>query len=288
MTPLRAEFKRHLTLKRLSPNTHEAYIGAVNGLAVYYQKSPKLLSDEQIQDYFVYLMEERKYAWSSCNVAFCGVKLFYEELLHRDTSQVIPPRTRAKQLPRILSQDEVWRLINSCENLKHRTLLLGVYSAGLRVSEIIALQPDHIERDRMMIRVEQGKGRKDRYTVLSQLFLSELVTYWRKYRPEKYLFFGYNKAKPISRRSAQAIYDQAKVKADITRGRGIHTLRHCFASHLIEQGVSIHAIKEMMGHTALSTTAHYLHVSKDYMSTVKSPLDALNEMSQAHEIREIQ
>ena len=184
------------------------------------------MSDEQIQDYFVYLLEERKYAWSSCNVIFCGVKLFYEEILGRDTRTVIPPRPRQKQLPTILSQADISKLINACKNLKHRTLLLGVYSGGLRVSEAVALQPVHIERSRMMIRVEQGKGRKDRYTILSSRFLSELEKYWREYRPEKYIFFGSDKAKPMAIGTAQQIYYQAKDRAGITRGRVIHTLRH--------------------------------------------------------------
>ena len=289
MTPLRKRFQNHLTFKRFSPKTHEAYIGAVKGLAEHYHKSPYKLSDEQIQGYFVYLLEERKYAWSSCNVIFCGVKLFYEEILHRDTTAVIPPRPRQKQLPTILSQEEVSKLINACENLKHRTLLLGVYSGGLRVSEAVALQPVHIERSRMMIRVEQGKGRKDRYTILSSHFLSELDKYWWEYRPEKYLFFGSDKAKPMAIGTAQKIYYQAKERAGITRGRGIHTLRHCFATHLMEQGVQIYAIKRMMGHVALSTTARYMHVSNELISTIKSPLDFLGmEMDQASKTGKIQ
>lgn len=279
MTPLRERFQKHLTLQRFSPKTHQAYINAVKGLSGYYQTSPDKLSDEQVQNYFVYLLEDRKYAWSSCNVAFCGIKMFYEAILHRDTSSVIPPRPRQKQLPIILSQDEVRKLIFSRENLKHRTLLLGVYSAGLRVSEIVALKPVHIERDRMMIRVEQGKGRKDRYTILSQQFLSELEAYWRVYRPEKYLFFGADKSRPMAIGTAQQIYYQAKKKAGITRGRGIHTLRHCFATHLMEKGVQIYVIKRMMGHVSLSTTAGYMHVSSEFISTIQSPLDTLNEMS---------
>jgi len=288
MTPLREQFKRHLTFKRLSPKTHEACIGAVKGLAGYYQKSPDQLSDEQVQNYFVHILEERKYAWSSCNVIFCGIKLFYEEILDRDTSAVIPPRPRQKQLPIVLSQDEAWKLINSCDNLKHRTLLLGVYSSGLRVSEIVALEPAHIERNRMMLRVEQGKGRKDRYTILSQRFLSELEIYWREYRPEKYFFFGVDKRKPMAVGTAQKIYYQAKEKAGITRGRGIHTLRHSFATHLMEQGVQIYVIKRMMGHVALSTTVGYIHVSNEFISTIKSPLDTLEEMNQTNDLRRIQ
>ena len=202
MTPLRKRFQNHLTFKRFSPKTHEAYIGAVKGLANHYHKSPDKLSDEQIQDYFVYLLEEGKYAWSSCNVIFCGVKLFYEEILNRDTRTVIPPRPRQKQLPTILSQAEVSKLINACKKLKHRTLILGVYSGGLRVREAV---------------------------------------------------------------------------------------RHCFATHLMEQGVQIYAIKRMMGHVALSTTAGYMHVSNELIASIKSPLDFLAmEMDQASKTGNIQ
>ena len=289
MTPLRKRFQNHLTFKRFSPKTHEAYIGDVKGLANHYHKSPDKLSNEQIQDYFVYLIEERKYAWSSCNVIFCGVKLFYEEILGRDTRTVIPPRPRHKQFPTILSQAEISKLINAFTNLKHHTLLLCVYSGGLRVSEVFALQPVHIERARMMIRVEQGKGRKDRYTILSSRFLSELEKYCQEYRPKNYLFFGSDKAKPMAIGTAQQIYYQAKERAGITRGRGIHTLRHCFATHLMEQGVQIYAIKRMMGHVALSTTAGYMHVSNELISTIKSPLEFLKMgMDQASNTGKIQ
>lgn len=277
MTPLRAQFERHLTLKRFSPKTNKAYLNAVKGLAEHYWQSPDQLTDEQIQNYFIYLIEDRKYAWSSCNVVFCGVKLFYEDILDRDTKAVIPSRPRQRQLPNVLSQNEVERLLKSCLNLKHRTLLLCVYSAGLRVSEVVSLEPVHIERDRMMIRVDQGKGRKDRYTILSPRFLSELESYCREYRPEKYLFFGLDRSKPMAVGTAQQIYYQAKKRAGITRGRGIHTLRHCFATHLMENGVPIYGIKRMMGHVSISTTAGYMHVSQDYLSTIKSPLDMLEE-----------
>jgi site-specific recombinase XerD len=233
-------------------------------------------------------MKDRKYAWSSCNVVFCGIKMFYEKILDRDTSSVIPPRPRQKQLPIVLSQKEVLKLIDSCKNLKHRTLLLCAYSAGLRVSEIVALQPVHIESNRMMIRIDQGKGRKDRYTILSEHFLSELKMYWRKYRPEKYLFFGADKAKPMAIGTAQKIYYQAKKRAGITRGRGIHTLRHCFATHLMEQGVQIYVIKKMMGHVSLSTTAGYIHVSNELLSTIQSPLDRFEQISHENDIRRIQ
>jgi len=277
MTKLRRAFENHLILKRYSSKTNQAYILAVKGLANYHQQSPDKLSDEQIQDYFRYLIKDRKYAWSSCNVTFCGIKCFYDNVLHRDTKIMIPPRPRQKTLATILSPKDVKKLLDSCTNLKHRTLLYAVYSAGLRVSEVVALKPVHIERSRKMIRVDQGKGRKDRYTVLSDSLLIELETYWRKYKPEKYLFFGKDKSKSMPVGTAQQIYYNVKKRAGITKGRGIHTLRHCFATHLMEKGVQTHTIKRMLGHISISTTARYIHISNEFLSTIKSPLDMLEE-----------
>ncbi len=275
MTILRNAFEKHLILQRYSPKTNEAYLHAVKGLAYFFNQSPDKLTDEKIQDYLRYLIEDRKYSWSTCNVTFCGIKCFYDNVLHRSTELMIPPRPRQKRLPTILSQNEVSKLLNTCTNLKHKALLLTVYSAGLRVSEVVSLQAVHIERSRRMIRVEQGKGKKDRYTVLSGTLLAELENYWREYHPGDWLFFGKDKKKPMPVSTAQKIYYTAKKRAGITKGRGIHTLRHCFATHLMEQGVQSYAIKRMMGHKALATTAGYIHVSNQFLSTVKSPLDNL-------------
>ncbi len=277
MTELRKAFIRHLTLQRFSPKTHQAYIGAVNDLAKYHRKSPDTLTDVQIQDYFVHLIDERKSAWSTCNTKFSGIKSFYQNVLGRDINAVIPPRPRQKQLPHILSKEDVWALINSCENMKHRVILLCIYSAGLRVGEATRLRPEHIDRHRMTIRIEQGKGRKDRETILSKYFLEELEIYYRNYRPREWLFFGSDKARPIPIESVQKIYHKTKNKAGIRKGRGIHTLRHCFATHLIEQGVPIHIIQRFLGHSSISVTSLYLHLTKEFTFTVKSPLDTLKE-----------
>lgn len=277
MTELRKAFIRHLTLQRLAPKTHTAYVGAVKDLARYHHLSPDELTDVQIQDYFAHLIGERQAAWSTCNVRFNGIKSFYKGVLDRDINAVIPPRPRQKQLPCVLSQEDVWKLINSCDNMKHRTILLCAYSGGLRVSEVVVLKPEHIDSHRMTIRVEQGKGRKDRETILSDFFLTELKAYWRAYRPETWLFYGRDKSKPIPIESAQKIYYNAKKKAGINKGKGIHTLRHCFATHLIEQGVPIHVIQRFMGHSSISTTSIYLHLTREFSFTIRSPLDVLND-----------
>ncbi len=172
MTELRAAFEKYLILQRYSPRTYVSYIQAVKGLAGFYNRPPDQLTDSEIQDYLRYLIEDRQYAWNTCNVNFCGIKCFYKNILGRDTKVMIPRRPRQRKLPKILSQEEVTILLDSCTNLKHHTLLETVYSAGLRVSEVVNLQPVNIERARRMIRVDQGKGRKDRYTLLSENLLS--------------------------------------------------------------------------------------------------------------------
>jgi site-specific recombinase XerD len=220
-------FIEFLTLQRVSPRTEESYLRAVQALCDYHKQSPSTLSNEQIQDFLIYCIQEKKLAWSSCNVLFCGLKKFYQEYLGRSDSEFsIPPRTRCKKIPMLLSRKEVWQLLEAPTSLKHRALLAMVYSSGLRVSEAVRLRPEHIESDQMMVRVEQGKGRKDRYTVLSKKCLEILREYWRSYHPGGWLFFGKDKNMPMPIGTAQRIFYNARKKTGITKGRGIHTLRY--------------------------------------------------------------
>jgi len=213
---LRTRFTNHLTVLRRSPKTKDAYLRAVTGLANYYQCPPDQLNNDQIQEYLRYIIEERKLAWSSCNVIVCGLVCFYRSFLKWHESRfTIPPRPRTKQLPMIMSVDEVRSLINAVTNLKHHALLKTVYCAGLRVSEVVRLKTHHIESDpsRMLIRVEQGKGKKDRYTVLTSDCLETLRHYWHSYHPGQWLFPGGNPKQPISISSAQRMYSSAKKKS---------------------------------------------------------------------------
>ena len=277
-TILRKQFLNHLILRGLAQNTVDAYVRGVRGLACYFNRPPDQLDNEQIQAYLGHLIEERQLAWSSVNVTFSALRCFYREFLGwEDTRFHIPPRGRIKQRPRMLSRKEIARLISAASYPKHRALLLTTYGAGLRVSEVVALQPRHIESDpdRMMIRVEQGKGRKDRYTVLFPWVLEELRTYWRASRPPTWLFPGNVPGGHLSVSAAQRVYQQCRARAGIARGRGIHTLRHCFASHLLEAGVDIYSVKRLMGHRSISTTAGYLHLSTDQRRQLLNPLDLL-------------
>ncbi len=271
---LRKKFENYLVLNRLAPKTQDAYIGAVTGLAQYYKKSPDVLNDEQIQQYLVYLIRHRRLQWSSCNVAFSGLHCFYAKFLNRPkTGFSIPRRPRNRKLPEILSQTEVKNLIGACKDQRHRALLMLTYGSGLRVSEVVKLKPHHIETDRMLVRVEQAKGRKDRYTLLSQKALDELLSYYKEFVPNQWLFYGIHKEYPMAVATAQKIYYRTKKAAGITKGKGIHTLRHCFATHLLEQGIDIYLIKRFLGHVSIRTTLVYLHVVPNRLAEVKSPLD---------------
>jgi len=276
MKSLRQKMIREMTIRNFSPNTQNSYLRAVTSLAKHYMISPEKLTEEQVKDYLFYLVIERRYKWSSCNVAVSGINFLYQVTLNNKAMRFPIPGTRhEKHLPQILSFSEVERLITALDNPKHRALLMTSYASGMRVSEVVNLKITDIESERMMIRVDQGKGKKDRYTILSKRLLQELRSYWTECRPPKWLFHGRDINKPMCRNSASVTYRKAKKKAGITRGQGIHTLRHCFATHLLEMGTDIRTIQLLLGHTCLSTTMIYLQVSSKNLSGVKSPLELL-------------
>jgi len=263
----RYNFEALLQTQRMAARTREAYLRAVDEISVFHDRPAKELTNGQIQEFLHYCIQEKQLAWSSCNVLFCALKKYYHDYLERKDSEFsIPPRSRSKKIPMLLSQEEVARLLEAPRNLKHRALLTLVYSSGLRVSEAVRIKPSHIESDRMMLRVEQGKGHKDRYTVLSRNCLELLREYWRAFQPGKWLFFGRDKTRPMAIGTAQHVYYQAKTKANINKGRGIHTLRHCFASHSLDGGTDMYVIKRWMGHSSMKTTYRYIHLSPDYLS----------------------
>ena len=267
-------FANFLCLHRVALKTKQAYLHAVADLSAFHQKPADILNNDEIQDYLIYCIQDRQLSWSSCNVLFCGLKKYYQGLLGRDDSQFsLPPRPRVKKLPMLLSREEVGLLLQASASLKHRALLTTIYGSGLRVSEAVSLRPEHIESKRMMLRIEQGKGRKDRYTILSRTCLELLRQYWREYQPGRWLFFGCDKNRPMPVESAQKIYYRAKEKAGIARGKGIHTLRHCFASHALEQGIQLFVLKRWLGHTSIKTTCVYLHTTEEHWSRLVSPLD---------------
>ena len=216
MSNLRNQLLDRMNLYGFSEHTKHGYVTGVKGLAKFYNESPDKLTDEQVRDYFRHLLLERKLAWSSCKNYLCGITYFYRHICNREVNDRfgLPPRPRGSKLPVVYSMEEVTRILSCVKNLKHRVLLKTIYSAGLRVGEAVRLKPHHIESDpsRMLIRVEQGKGRKDRYTVLSKALLPELKAYLRKYQPEKWLFPGQKPDKPLTTTSASSAYYKAKKK----------------------------------------------------------------------------
>lgn len=268
---------RVMELKDFPPRTQESYLAAVAGLAKFYMKSPDQLSQKEVEDYLLHLKVMGKSS-STRNVALCGIRFLLEQTLDEAPIRLnIPKRRQPKILPEVLSRGEVPRVIDAPANLKHRVMLMTAYSAGLRLSEIVNLKVSHIDSAQMMIRVEQGKGRKDRYTLLSSRLLEELRSYWKVYRPESWLFFSKTRDCPVCPTSIQRMYTHAKHEAGVTKGHGIHTLRHCFASHLLEAGYDVRKIQLLLGHRSLSTTVVYLHVSRGGLAKMRSPLDFIDE-----------
>jgi len=274
-TVLRKRFHNHLTLRGLAENTQTAYISSIVRLAAHYHTSPDQLTNEQIQSYLVHLIEDRGLSFSSCNIAFAAMRSFYHDFLQWDETRFhLPVRRTQKKLPEVLSVEEVHRLLCSIRNLKHRTILLSVYASGLRVSEVVKLKPTDILRDRMQIRVEQAKGNKDRYTKLTHRELIELRTYYKTYRPGKlWLFPGRDPNGHICIGTAQRIYYDARDRAGITHGHGIHTLRHAFATHMLEAGEDLDTLQNWLGHESMETVSVYLHVTANRGTRVKSPVE---------------
>ena len=278
MGSLRNQMTEAMKLRRFSPRTQQSYLAAVTGLANYYHTPPDQLDFEKIKAYLLHLTVERALSWSTCNVAVSAFRFFYSEVLGwEQVSLPLPPQKKPKTLPVLHSRQELDRLFACASPPSNRVLLLTTYAAGLRVSEVVNLKPADIDSSRLMIRVEQAKGAKDRYTILSPRLLEELRLYWKLYRPTTWLFPSTrdpNRKMHIGR--AQQIYYQAKRRAGITRGHGIHTLRHCFATHLLEAGLDLRTIQSLMGHTSITTTMRYLQIRSQLLESKQDLLDLLS------------
>jgi site-specific recombinase XerD len=277
MSPLRKQMDEDLVVRGMSPRTRESYLGAVTALAKHYGRSPDRISAPEVQRYLLHLIQERKLAWSSCNIALSGLKFFYRVTLKRPQAQFELPTPRQPQkLPQILAPEEVVRLIECADNPKHRAILMTTYAAGLRLSEVCSLKVSNIDSARMTIHVEQGKGAQDRYTPLSPRLLAELRRYWALSRPKLWLFAGTRKPdSPIRPHTVQRIFQRAKARAGITKDCGIHGLRHAFATHLLEAGVDVPTIQHLMGHGHISSTLRYFHLARKHLGAARSPLELL-------------
>jgi site-specific recombinase XerD len=276
MTPLRQRMIREMQLRQFANRTIESYVDAVVGLANHYHRSPDQLTLEEVRSYLHHLLVERQLSQGTCNLRAAAITFLYREVLGQTAFQL--PGVRRKhsgKLPEVYSRQELTRLFESAGNRQHRVFLMTTYAAGLRLNEVRHLRPVHIHSERLLIRVEQGKGQKDRYTLLSPQLLQELRAYWREYRPGEWLFPNQKRSGPILRGTAQHIFYNVKRRAGLQRGHGIHTLRHCFATHLLEAGVDLRTIQQLLGHKNLQTTAIYLHVTVKAFTDLQSPFDLL-------------
>jgi site-specific recombinase XerD len=281
MTPLRQNFIRELVIRGTSPRTQECYVGAIVRLANHYHQSPERLSDDQLKDYIFHLAHDKKLAASSLNQAVSAMRAFYSWVLRRSADHLwlaLPRVHRAVRRPQVFSVEELEQLFTvGCPYPKHRAFLMTLYGAGLRLSEACHLKAEHILSRRRQIRVEQGKGRKDRYTLLSPRLLQELRGYWQCFRPQHWLFPAVKDPQlPMDERVGQKMFYSAIRRAGLPRRGGIHCLRHSFATHLLEAGVEITVVQRLLGHSSLATTSNYLHVRQERLTQVKSPLQLLD------------
>ena len=276
VSPLRQKMCVAMRVRHFSERTEESYLHVIEQLYQHYQIMPDRLCRDEVVSFLEHCVTVRKLSRSTVNVYFQACRFLYEQVLGqaRVTFQ-LPRRSRPKTRPQILSPEECHRLINAPDNLKHKALLHMTYGSGLRVSEAVCLKIKHIESDRMMVYVQAGKGHKDRYTLLSQSALDVLRAYWRAFRPSYWLFEGRDPERPMTAASAQQVYYQALRKSGVRRVGGIHTLRHCFATHLMENGMDIYALKRLMGHSGIKTTCVYMHVREERLRKIVSPLDLL-------------
>jgi len=274
MTPLRRRLIENLTLRNLADNTIKSYVQAVAQFAKFFGRSPDRLSHEDVRRYLLYLRDEKQVAQGTYNLAVAALRSLYRDTLQQPwVLDGLCFTKKAKKLPTVLSRDEVERFFTALVSLKHRAILMTAYGAGLRITEAVSLKVSDIDSGRMVIRVRQGKGKKDRYVMLPQRLLEILRKYWVAAQPRDFLFPGQDPTKHISRIAVYNACKRAMCEAGITKNMSPHTLRHSFATHLLEQGTDIRTIQVLLGHRSVGTTAIYTHVSMAGVLKTKSPLD---------------
>jgi site-specific recombinase XerD len=261
MTALRQRMIEDLTVRNFARRTVDCYVRRVARFAQYFGQSPDRLGPEDIRRYLVFLQQEKHVSWTVFNQTVCALRFFCQVTAGKPwLVDKIPFPRGEKRLPVVLSRQEVARLLAAIPNQKHGTILATAYATGLRVSELTALRLEAIDSERMVLRVEQGKGRRDRELPLAETLLNRLRDYWRAYRPRPWLFPGHRPEQPIHPTAVQRVCITARRRMKMTKRATVHTLRHCYASHLLEAGVDLRTIQLLLGHRSLNTTAMYLHV----------------------------
>jgi integrase/recombinase XerD len=277
MTSLRQRFIEDMQIRNLAVNTQGSYVQQVSRFARHFNKSPELLGPEQIRAYQVYLTNERKLATSTILIATAALRFLYKVTLKKDWAfeNIIPTPKKPQTLPVVLSPEEVLQFLDCVESRKHRAILTTCYAAGLRVSESVALTPPAIDSKRMVVRVEQGKGMKDRYVMLSPKLLQILREWWRVERPQRWLFPGDKPEQHITTDAVKQACQKARYLCHIPKPITPHSMRHAFAVHLLEQGTDVRTIQLLLGHRNLATTARYLRLATSKVCSTTSPLDLL-------------
>lgn len=283
MTPLRQKLIDELDLRGLAPSTKYNYVHWVVQLAEYYHRSPDGISDPEIKAFLIFLLRERKLSVSTLLVAVSALRFFFGVVLHRSTEaveQALPRMKRPRRLPRVYSAAELERLFSLPDlDRKHRAMFLTAYAAGLRVSEVCHLRVADLLSDRCQIRVVEGKGRKDRYTIFSPKLQEELRAYFRLYRPPGEWLFPSPSIpdRPLTRNAVEAAFKQAVQRAGLPDHGGIHSLRHSFATHLLEAGIDVLTLQKLLGHTCLSSTSIYVYVRQERLTAMALDLLTLRE-----------
>jgi integrase/recombinase XerD len=276
ISPLRQRMIDDMTVRNFAPNTMLAYLKQVSYFAQHFGKSPERLGPEDIRSYQIYLAKERKASVSSRTVATSALRFLYAVTLKQDrVIEMIPTPKAEYRLPVILSPLEILRLLQAAPSFSYHVIFSTMYGTGVRVSEALHLKVPHIDSPRMMIRIEQGKGHRDRYVPLSPKLLELLRSYWRKLRPQPWLFPGQFPAQPLSREAVSDAVAQAADRAGLNKHVSPHSLRHAYAVHLLEAGTDIRKIQLLLGHRSLSTTARYLRLATTTVCATTSPLDLL-------------
>lgn len=270
------EVDLQIRLKGFSNRTRKAYSAHIGRFLNLNIKQKSDFTEKSIKDYLYYLYVENKLSTSYVEQAICAIKFLFKEILNMSdyVSRIKMPK-KDKKLPSVLSSEDVGRILSSIKNLKHRTILFLVYSAGLRVGEVVRLRIGDVDSNRMLIHIKQGKGKKDRYTLLSKRALEELNKYIACYEPDEWLFEGVRRGNHLTERSVQKVFERAHSRANVSKVASVHTLRHSFATHLLEEGTDLRYIQELLGHSSSKTTEIYTHVTNKDFRRIRSPLDNL-------------
>jgi len=275
MTPLRQRLLDDLRIRNYAQRTITTYVAAVARFAQHFQQSPDQLHAQHVRQYQLHLLQQHA-SWSRFNQTVAALRFLYAVTLQRpDIVTMIPYGKKPKTIPAVLGRDEVMRLFQAVANPRYRLLLQTAYAAGLRVGEVVALQVTDIDSQRMLLHIRAAKGHKDRLVPLSALLLEQLRDYGRRYRPQRWLFPGQRPDSPLSIGQVQRIFRQALRAAGITKKASMHTLRHSYATHLLESGTDLATLQKLLGHNQLSTTLRYTHIQQPHLQQVRSPLDTL-------------